>query len=215
MDRFIRKTNRLQVPGIYEGGQYYFVTILVKERACIFDILESGDCAYNKSDNLGAAFTISQILEKELRNINKFYKGTELIDFVIMPNHIHAVIAISQKSKTSLSQIISTFKSITYKHIKQRIANVTESPSFPSFPSFPPCDNINSEVKSGNLDQSGNLGVAFTISNLIENYNTIWHKSFHDHIIRNETELFAIRKYIQDNPMGWKLDEFNPKRQGD
>jgi REP element-mobilizing transposase RayT len=27
-----------------------------------------------------------------------------------------------------------------------------------------------------------------------------WQKSFHDHIIRNEKSLYAIRRYIRDNP---------------
>ncbi|MBN2789601.1 MAG: hypothetical protein JXR69_05385, partial [Candidatus Delongbacteria bacterium] len=30
-----------------------------------------------------------------------------------------------------------------------------------------------------------------------------WQRSFHDHIIRNEKELYSIRKYIRDNPLDW------------
>jgi len=38
--------------------------------------------------------------------------------------------------------------------------------------------------------------------NLIYNNpgNIIWQRSFYDRIIRNETELLSIRKYIQENP---------------
>lgn len=32
---------------------------------------------------------------------------------------------------------------------------------------------------------------------------------FHDHIIRNEQELFRIRKYIECNPANWHIDKFN------
>jgi putative transposase len=191
MYKLIRKNNRLQIPGIYNGGQYYFITILVRERACVFEI-DTSD-AY------------SQIIKNELQNIEKFYKGTRLDAFVIMPNHIHAVLAINQNSKTSLSQIISTFKSITYKKIKMLANNVTESPS------FPPGDNTEIKSNFGETAKSGNVGVAVTIQKLIQNYNTIWHKSYHDHIIREESELLAIRKYIQDNPTSWELDELHPK----
>jgi putative transposase len=31
----------------------------------------------------------------------------------------------------------------------------------------------------------------------------LWHRSFHDHIIRNENELNLIRQYIIDNPKNW------------
>jgi putative transposase len=37
-----------------------------------------------------------------------------------------------------------------------------------------------------------------------------WQKSFYDHVIRNETELFRIRGYIQNNPLKWGLDRENP-----
>jgi hypothetical protein len=40
------------------------------------------------------------------------------------------------------------------------------------------------------------------------NYNVFkWQKSFYDRVIRNEIELHNIRKYIQQNPFKWGLDE--------
>ncbi len=34
-----------------------------------------------------------------------------------------------------------------------------------------------------------------------------WQARFHDHIIRDEPELNRIRRYIQDNPLKWTLDD--------
>lgn len=34
-----------------------------------------------------------------------------------------------------------------------------------------------------------------------------WQSRFYDHIIRNEKELFNIRKYIQQNPIKWELEK--------
>jgi REP element-mobilizing transposase RayT len=42
-------------------------------------------------------------------------------------------------------------------------------------------------------------------------YIPFWQRSFYDHIIRNEKELYAIRKYIRNNPLQWELDQENPK----
>jgi len=39
---------------------------------------------------------------------------------------------------------------------------------------------------------------------------TIWQKSFHDHIIRNEEDYKRIWRYIDDNPSQWALDRYNP-----
>jgi 2-amino-4-hydroxy-6-hydroxymethyldihydropteridine diphosphokinase len=36
-----------------------------------------------------------------------------------------------------------------------------------------------------------------------------WQKSYHDRIIRAETELNAIREYIQNNPLNWETDPDN------
>ena len=33
-----------------------------------------------------------------------------------------------------------------------------------------------------------------------------WQSRFHDHIIRNEPELFRIRQYIRNNPAKWERD---------
>ena len=37
-----------------------------------------------------------------------------------------------------------------------------------------------------------------------------WQRSYYEHIIRNDRELNAIRRYIQDNPKQWVLDRDNP-----
>lgn len=38
-----------------------------------------------------------------------------------------------------------------------------------------------------------------------------WQKSFYDRIIRNEKELYQIRKYIQENPLRWDIEKDNPE----
>jgi hypothetical protein len=40
----------------------------------------------------------------------------------------------------------------------------------------------------------------------------IWQRNYHEHVIRNETDLDAIRQYSVDNPLRWELDEENPER---
>ena len=39
---------------------------------------------------------------------------------------------------------------------------------------------------------------------------SIWQKSFHDHIIRNEKEYNLIAEYIENNPIKWEDDCFHP-----
>jgi hypothetical protein len=37
-----------------------------------------------------------------------------------------------------------------------------------------------------------------------------WQRNYYEHIIRNERELQAIRRYIRQNPDNWALDRDNP-----
>ena len=39
---------------------------------------------------------------------------------------------------------------------------------------------------------------------------TLWQRSFYDHIIRDENAYCEIKRYIQENPLKWDLDEYNP-----
>lgn len=36
----------------------------------------------------------------------------------------------------------------------------------------------------------------------------LWQRGYFEHIIRNEKDLFETRKYIEENPMKWELDEY-------
>ena len=40
---------------------------------------------------------------------------------------------------------------------------------------------------------------------------TFWQRSFYDHVIRNDKDLFRIQEYILNNPLSWALDEENPE----
>jgi putative transposase len=35
-----------------------------------------------------------------------------------------------------------------------------------------------------------------------------WQDRFHDHVIRNEREYWAIKNYIINNPRNWAKDKF-------
>ncbi len=38
----------------------------------------------------------------------------------------------------------------------------------------------------------------------------VWQRNYYEHVIRNETDLNQIRKYIIKNPANWSMDEENP-----
>ncbi len=42
----------------------------------------------------------------------------------------------------------------------------------------------------------------------------VWQRNYYEHIIRNDRELNAIRRYIFDNPQHWYADQYNTERVG-
>jgi putative transposase len=42
---------------------------------------------------------------------------------------------------------------------------------------------------------------------------SIWQKSFYDHVIRNDQDLLRIQEYIVNNPLQWAMDEEHPNHQ--
>jgi putative transposase len=42
--------------------------------------------------------------------------------------------------------------------------------------------------------------------------SNVFQRGFHEHVIRDEEDLYAIRKYIRENPLSWELDKENPNR---
>ena len=70
------------------------------------------------------------------------------------------------------------------------------------------------------LQSDGRPQVAPTISRVVKQFKgavskkigfTIWQKSFHDHIIRNENDYREIWEYIDTNPLKWEEDCFYQK----
>ena len=41
---------------------------------------------------------------------------------------------------------------------------------------------------------------------------SLWLRSFHDHVIRNDQDLLRVQEYIMNNPLQWAIDDENPDR---
>lgn len=100
----------------YSSPNYYFVTICTHNRKLIFGTTDS-------LNELGL------IAESELVGIEKHYSNVRLDKYVIMPNHVHAIIAIdeveTERSRPfpTLSTIVGLYKSGVSKRIHEIYPN--------------------------------------------------------------------------------------------
>ncbi len=167
-----RKSTRLQEYDYAQNGAY-FVTLCAQNRLCLFGEIESSEMHPNESGSM--VLTWLDELQTKFPNI-------DLDTYVLMPNHLHAIIVLygaeipsgvhtgAPLQNSSLDEIMQWFKTMT---TNAYIRGVKER----GWQSF-----------------SGKL----------------WQRSYHDHIIRNEDDLNTHRQYILSNPACWDEDADNP-----
>ncbi len=90
----------------YSSNHWYFITLCTNKKLCFF--------GENKNLN-----EFGRIAESEILKIENHFSNVKINKYVIMPNHIHAIIAIGEHKEnekpTNLSTVIGLYKSGTSK----------------------------------------------------------------------------------------------------
>lgn len=155
----------------YSTPRSYFVTINTYEHFLYFGKILNGKIVLN---NLG------RIAETELLNIESIRNNVVIDQYVIMPNHIHAIIRIIEHDvKTHCVRLPRPNEDNT----------PVEQPAIRN--------NLGNIIKG--------FKSAVTKSARENGYrNFAWQTRFYDRIIRDEKELYWIRNYIELNPSKWE-----------
>ena len=119
----------------YSQNGYYFVTICTENRERILaEIFPVGadDSVRPYGTFEHRLTTMGKMVEDGIRQMETHHSNVSVTKYVIMPNHIHMVIAIDDtaggQSRPPLPKIVQGFKSVTtrnawaygYKHLWQR-----------------------------------------------------------------------------------------------
>ena len=134
-----------------------------------------------------------------MQKITEHFPNVKVDKYVVMPNHIHAVIVIGCEDLAvgnglDRSEDKGTVKTVPYKDSD----------------THQPVGNGLDRSKSPTLSEIVGLyksGVSRNVHKIYPDLN-VWQKSFYDHIIRNEKEYLEIWKYIDENPIRWQDDEY-------
>ena len=139
MEQVRRKQIRL--PGsVYEAG-WYFVTVCTKDREELLSVIKQNVGAddsvrpYGTSAEVSICLTeIGKIVEECLLLLNSKQEGIYLDKYVIMPNHIHAVVqlegGVGGQSRPPLQRVMQRFKSVTTRRCWPLGCNVIWQRSF-------------------------------------------------------------------------------------
>ena len=170
-DPRIHDRRSLRLPGYdYTTPGYYFITISTANHQNMFG---------QRANGIVELSDYGLIVDKSWRWLAEHHTYVELDEWVVMPNHFHGIIVISDArrggSRTAptsitagvsghkpLGRLIGAFKTVSTKRINQLRSTPGER---------------------------------------------VWQRNYYEHIVRNEESLRTIRQYIVENPAGSELDQ--------
>ena len=171
-----RKNPRL-VAFDYTTPTVYFVTLCTKNRErCLSKIVGRGrDPAVRYERELTP---YGNIAEQDLLALPSHFCGVTVLQYVIMPDHIHILLQLAAAGTAAGSRPRPT--DIPKKKWQSGTTNVRPSVSV-----------IIGQYKSG-------------VSRKCK--HALWQASYYDRVVRSEQELSEIRRYMENNPHQWVLD---------
>ncbi|GHT14728.1 hypothetical protein AGMMS4956_13090 [Bacteroidia bacterium] len=184
----------------YSQEGWYFVTICVQKqranatRPYIFGEIIDGKMVLNN---------IGKIAHDEWMKTPIIRPEIEMGEFIVMPNHIHGIIAITTRRGVSNTPLL---------HTTANAADVLATSDNRDNTSIQHLSNEHQGVCDTPLRSPSN-----TIGAIVRGYKSavtkkmgypIWQRNYYEHIIRDAQSYHKITEYIIGNPAKWIDDKF-------
>jgi putative transposase len=158
----------------YASSGAYFITMVTKDRDCLFGEVFDGEIRLS---------AFGEVVAREWSRSPEIREELSLDSFVVMPNHLHAIVHIRTVGAHGRAPLR------------------TSGDGLPSRP----------ERLLGSLVAGFKAAATKTINQIRETPGVpVWQRNYYERIIRSEAELARIRQYIRDNPANWDADPENP-----
>jgi len=155
----------------YSQPGAYFVTICTHLHACVLGQVLNEDMQLSPFGQI--AFDFWEV-------VTAHFSSVEIDSFVIMPNHIHAILVLHDPS----------------------VGAGSPRPTESTNPAFPGLGQIVGFYKYQTTKQINTLRCIAG--------GSFWQRNYYEHILRNEEEWGKTRDYILANPLRWDEDDLYP-----
>jgi REP element-mobilizing transposase RayT len=169
----------IRLPGFdYSRPGNYFVTILADRRRCLFGRIEENETVLTP---------IGETVKKCWIEIPQHFLGVGIESYVVMPNHLHGILAIAAKFSSGFSQasLVQTAESFG-KPVARSIPTIIRS--------------FKAAVTKRARESDLLIGGA------------VWQRGYFERVLRDGREFVNATDYIIKNPSRWAFDEENPER---
>ncbi len=207
-----RKPNRFRGYDYSQSG-WYFITICVQNRECLFGQIENGRMVLKEA---------GKIVTECWHDLPNHYPNCRLEEFIVMPNHFHGIVVIVGATPCGRPKNVVV---VPRRYIMAQTLRWGTNPNENNQPR-----GIES-VATHRIESGQPHGVAPTLGDVMDWFKTmtandyirgvkinkwppfdkrVWQRNYYDHIIRDEKSYWAIKEYIRNNPAHWTFDEENP-----
>ncbi len=216
-----RRSIRLRGYDYTQSGAYY-ITVVTRGRVCFLGEVADGAMVLNDAGHM---------IQAVWDQIPSHYQGVQTDAFMVMPNHIHGiVILVGAGPRACPGPHVGQHPG---SGVGQRPGpDVGQRPG-PHIGQHPGSGVGQRPGPGVGQPQGQPQGVAPTMSlaDVVHRFKTLttkryidgvkqrgwppfpgrlWQRNYYEHIIRDETDLNGIRRYIVDNAAGWVEDAENP-----
>jgi REP element-mobilizing transposase RayT len=203
----IHHRRSIRLPGYdYSRPGYYFITLCCSFRECLFGEIRDNKMILNDFGRIA--------YDEWIQSVN-IRSEIELDEFVVMPNHFHAIVIINCRGDRPVAPtgivnpvaptnldipVAPTNLDIPVAPTQNQLGDPPVAPTRPMGPKSKSIGSLMAGYKSS---------VTKKINQLRHKPGElVWQRNYFEHIIRDEKSLIKIRKYILDNPGIWSKDEF-------
>jgi putative transposase len=169
-----RRSIRLQRMDYSQPGAY-FVTICAFLKHCLFGRVESGRMDLSP---------IGEVVRACWVGIPNHFPGVKADIFVVMPNHVHGILAIEERARRAVPLRDEERFEAFRKAMPGSVPTIVR--------------NYKASVTKLARDTTGNRGMQ------------VWQSNYFERVLRSGEELANASRYIQENVAMWHLDKLNP-----
>ncbi|OGN92315.1 MAG: hypothetical protein A2Y88_07425 [Chloroflexi bacterium RBG_13_48_10] len=177
----------------YSQPGAYFITLVSYQRDCLFGNVIEGEMQLSR---------YGKIVLQVMQNLPDHYQYVTVEAFVVMPNHIHAIMVLRADDDDSMSRGGSL-----QDPNSSQVNDPSEWIAVPGYGQTRPFYRMRRHV----LPEIVRALKSFSARRINQVRGThgiaVWKRNYYEHIIRNQKELIAFREYIVDNSRRWTEDK--------
>ena len=182
----------------YSQNGYYFITICTKDRGNYFGEI---------NNNILNLSTIGKIIERFWKKLPQRFTRIKLDEYCIMPNHFHGILIICRNAPDECRNAPRNGR-VPLNNNPNNISTNMNAPVLRPW-RVPTNDTTIKPLDKNSISSiinhfKGSIKRSCTTNKI----KFDWQPKFHDRIIRNEREYFAIKRYIQDNIKNHQQDKY-------